>query len=498
MSTFIWWADQVRCISAFRAKLNTRPQLLRITRRASMVFLPVAAILVGSCSDTTAPGNGQLDVLIQVLGNDKDDDGFTLTLDSGKPIAVDRFTTRFDSVSAGEHVVVIDGVAGNCVLDGSNSRVVQVATRSSAEVRFAVMCEFTGIRVTTRTTGNDQPPAYALSVDQSAGLIPSNGSGTFTRLVPGKHTVKVSSVSANCSPNNVAPASVDVSNRTVTEIAFDFNCGRATNRIAFVLDSGTRNGLVDQYVVISNADAPGSIPIAQGYGPSWSPGGADIAYSNARCFDSYYYGFYCTGGLSIVDVATRSSIAIKNSDRGTSPAWSPDGRTIAFTRAQSNKNGLSTLELVGIGGDSTITLALPNSVDPARPSWSPDGQRIVFQCTYLTVPNPRPEICVISRLGTDLVRLITDGTKGTSPSWSPHGSLIAFATSMFSPESFVAVMTPDGAGITRVTSGSAPSWSPDGSTLLFEGSNGLFMSSVDGSNLTRVTTGRHHSPVWRK
>jgi len=42
-----------------------------------------------------------------------------------------------------------------------------------------------------------------------------------------------------------------------------------------------------------------------------------------------------------------------------------------------------------------------------------------------------------------------------------------------------------------------PAWSPHDLKLTFAEGSGLFTIGSDGSNLTRITTGRHYAPAWR-
>jgi TolB protein len=56
------------------------------------------------------------------------------------------------------------------------------------------------------------------------------------------------------------------------------------------------------------------------------------------------------------------------------PAWSPDGRSIAFARTFRNTRELAVMDATG--GDLRVLVAGDIS---GAPSWSPDGRRIAFE-----------------------------------------------------------------------------------------------------------------------
>lgn len=160
----------------------------------------------------------------------------------------------------------------------------------------------------------------------------------------------------------------------------------------------------------------------------------------------------------------------------TSPAWAPDGRTLAFVRSTFRGSDwqfeIHTRRIAR--GAQRVTRPGSRDLD-FSPSWSPDGSVIVFD-RDLADEDTR-SIYIVAPNGTGLRRL-TRGYEDDDAAWSPDGGRIAFArhprnTFVYWPgKARLMLMNPDGSNPRafprgRGIAGREPAWSPDGRRLAF-------------------------------
>ena len=220
--------------------------------------------------------------------------------------------------------------------------------------------------------------------------------------------------------------------------------------------------------------------------PAWSPDGKRLAFYSERDGNPEIYVMNADG--SGVTRLTRTS-----ADEGY-PAWSPDGRTISF---DSDRGG--SFDVFAMNPDGTNVRALTS--DPARDvsaTWSPDGAKIVFMSdrdggfdAYEAAPEPGARATRVTRNGSTWF-----------PVFSSDGKTLAFHVGRD-----VHTMPAGGGDPRRLTTdpanGMYPSWSPDGRKIAFmtwrSGRTEIFTMNADGSDqkkLVNVERGDAVDPRW--
>ncbi|HEY7059317.1 MAG TPA: protein kinase [Vicinamibacterales bacterium] len=218
------------------------------------------------------------------------------------------------------------------------------------------------------------------------------------------------------------------------------------------------------------------------WGPSVSPDGREVAFSQGEADGSWHvWSVPFEGG---------STRQLASTDEGeVYPRWAPDGSYVLFNtwseprrvgRVPAHGGSLAAPTFLTFAGEGTAAFA----------DVSPDGRRIAFS----RAESNGEHVYLGAADGGQSTRLTASAA--AIPRWSPDGSSIAFAgTRSFSGG--ISVIRADGTGERRLTpDGGWPVWWPDGKRIGYlaigrRGDQEIRVVPVDGSGAPHALDGIH-------
>jgi len=280
--------------------------------------------------------------------------------------------------------------------------------------------------------------------------------------------------------------------RTADEIIQKLTGMRGVNatRIAYVIKQGRRFTLQ-----IADADGEGGQaalaspePIIS---PAWSPDGRRLAYVS---FETQ------KAAVWVQDVVTGERRMVA-SFRGSNsaPAWSPDGSRLALTLSQ---DGLAQLyTLASAGGSPPVRLTTSSGID-TEPVYSPDGRTVYF----VSDRGGGPQIYKVPAGGGAADRVTFSGSYNISPSISPDGKLLSYVTRQGNAYRVALQELESGTSIvlSDTQDDESPSFAPNGRLILYAtrqgGAEVLMTTTLDGkikTPLVRIANGADmREPAW--
>ena len=304
--------------------------------------------------------------------------------------------------------------------------------------------------------------------------------------------------------------------------------------IVFTSDRDSTETAVNDRIYAMNSDGSNPIrlttttyPAADQY-PALSPDGTKVAFvrfgdlstSSTALSTTEIYVMNADGSGTPTQLTNNAAVDIN-------PAWSPDGNKLVF---ESNRDGNEEIYMMkaedkdGDGNGENLKRLTNNPAFDQTPAWSPDGNTIAFASTRIGggnevfVMDSDPDTSDDATADTSYKQLTNAPGPDIQPSFSPDGTHIAFVSTrdgdfdiwVVNADGFGTptnltndmVTVPEGTTSEVPTNERWPAWSPDGTSIAFWsavgsglGSDGdtseiYVMNATNGANKTNLTNNK--------
>ena len=266
--------------------------------------------------------------------------------------------------------------------------------------------------------------------------------------------------------------------------------GVYATRIAYVVRAGRRYTLH-----ITDADGEGGqVALASPepiISPAWSPDGRQLAYVSFETQKAVVWAQDLSTGERRMVASFRGS--------NSAPAWSPDGKRLAVTLSQ---DGLAQIYTMAVSGGKPERLTSSNAID-TEPVYAPDGASIYF----VSDRGGGPQIYRMPAGGGNVERVTFNGSYNISPAISPDGLAMAYISRQGNAyrlmlQELGAAPSASPLTLSDTQDDESPSFAPNGRLIVYatrlQGSDVLMTTTLDGKIKTRLLSSGAdmREPAW--
>ena len=264
--------------------------------------------------------------------------------------------------------------------------------------------------------------------------------------------------------------------------------GVFATRIAYVTRAANRFTLR-----ITDADGEGGqvalTSVEPIISPAWSPDGRELAYVSFEQQKAIVY---------VQDVASGARRVVANfRGSNSAPAWAPDGRTLVLSLS---RDGGTQLFSMGRDGSGVKRLTQSGAID-TEATFTPDGRSLYF----VSDRGGGPQVYRMAAGGGNAERVTFSGAYNISPAVSPDGRSLAYISRLGSGAYRLHTMDLASGNIQSLTDTNedeSPSFAPNGKLIIYasraQGRDVLMTSTLDGRIKTRLLSSGLdvREPVW--